>query len=155
MLTWFTESYLCTAADAAASWVMRLYTRDGLIHNPHLTGKVPTREDWIIHRVQIYVWNAGGATGMKAGLVGHLMGGLDSPGVWTPIGGNPATFHPNAGIAYSGEPFVVTHGIGWGFYKPALIADDTVFLRVLYEPVSEVISGSLTRRAQATRIHHG
>lgn len=136
MLTWYKETYEAVAADAADTFLTRLWTPDGILHDPGATGKLSKREDWIVHYLQAYVTKT--TTGyLKPGLVGQLIVGMDWPGSWIPL---QAPHHGcmmmNHGLLYRGGPFRATHGVGWAFYKGALADTDKVILRVLYEPIA-------------------
>lgn len=136
MLTWYTETYEATAADAAATFLTRLWTPDGIVHDPGTTGKLSKREDWSVHYLQAYVTRT--TTGyIKGGLIGQLVLGLDWPGSWMPIiTPHHGAMAMNHGLIYEGPPFRATRGVGWAFYKGALADTDKVILRVLYEPVA-------------------
>lgn len=136
MLTWKSETYAATAADAAGEYVTRLWSPDGAIHDPGASRKLSKREDWLVHYAQVFVL-ATTSGYMKHGLVGQLILGIDYPGGWIPLAArNHNCFHPNYGLLYDGRPFVATHGVGWAFWKPALADTDKVILRLLYEPIA-------------------
>lgn len=136
MRTWYKETYAVTAADAATTNVVRLWTPDGVNHDPGATGKLSKREDWKMDFLQVYVLSTG--TGLiKHGLVGQLILGLDYPGGWTPIvSPYKGALHPNYGLIWRGGPVICTHGFGWWFLKGALADGDKIVTRALYEPIA-------------------
>lgn len=136
MLTWYKQTYEATAADAAAAIITRLWTPDGIIHDPGSTGKLSQREDWAVHQMQVYVTKT--TTGyLKAGLVGQLVVALDYPGAWFPVvAPHHGCLMQNHGLIYRGGPFRATHGVGWAFYKGALADTDKIIMRILYEPIA-------------------
>lgn len=135
MLVWYRELYAATAADAAATFLTRLWTPDGMLHDSGTSRRISKREDWEVHYLQVYVLKT--TTGyMKPGLVGQLIVARDEPGSWLPLGVEGYGCHTmNRGLVYKGPPFRATHGVGWAFYKGALADTDKVALRVLYETV--------------------
>lgn len=136
MLTWYRETYAATATDAASTIAVRLWTPDGILHDPGTSGKISKREDWIVHYLQCYVTKT--TTGyIKAGLVGQLILALDWPGSWMPLAApNHGCHLINHGLIYRGGPFRATHGVGWAFYRGALADTDKVVMRLLYEPIA-------------------
>lgn len=136
MRTWYKETYAVTAADAATTNVVRLWTPDGINHDPGTTGKLSRREDWIVDYLQVYVLRTTSGY-LKPGLVGQLILGLDYPGGWTPlVTPHSGALHPNYGLIWRGGPFIATHGFGWWFLKGALADTDKVITRALYKPLA-------------------
>lgn len=136
MLTWKVETYEVTAADAAATYLTRLWSPDGALHDPGSSGKLSKREDWRVHYLQVYVTSLTSGY-LKPGIVGNLVLGLDYPGSWIPlIDPCRGAHHPNYGLIYQGAPFVATHGVGWAFWKGALADTDKIITRLLYEPIA-------------------
>lgn len=130
---WYRQTYEATAADAAAAITVRLYTPDGVLHDPAVSGQISKREDWLVHHLQCYVLKTTSGM-MKPGLVGQLIIGLDWPGSWMPLI-TPAhgCMMMNHGLIYHGPPFRATHGVGWAMYRGALADTDKVVLRVFYQ----------------------
>lgn len=137
MLTWFRESYVCTAADEAATELLRLWTPDGVQHRVDLVGPSCRREDWNVHYMRVWITTTAGTD--KFGINGELAVGMDYPAGWHPVlelpGGH---YNPNLGQAYQGPPFIATHGVGWHLFKSAVVDTDRVYMQVLYEPIKEV-----------------
>ena len=135
MLTWYNELYEATATDAAATFLARLWTPDGIIHDTSSSSKLGKREDWLIHYLQVYVLRTTSGC-MKSGVVIQLALGLDSPGSWMPlVVSHHSIQRMNSGVVYRGSPFIATHGLGWAVYKGALADTDKVVLRMLYQRI--------------------
>lgn len=133
MLTWYKELYEATAADEASTFLTHLWTPAGTLHDPGATGKLSHREDWLVRYAQVVVLATTSGL-IKPGVLGELALGMDWPGSWVPIATpERGALHGNRGLIYDGSGLLATHGIGWAFYKGALVDTDKVFFRVLYE----------------------
>lgn len=139
MLVWYRETYEITAGDAAAQLLTRMWTPDGIRHDPLASGTTARRQRWSVHQVHVYVLRA--TTGLlKQGLYGGLVMGLEGAGsyVTLPDQAPLGLVHPSRGLVYEGAPFIATHGVGWIFWKGALAQTDKVGFRILYEPVGPI-----------------
>lgn len=134
---WFRDTYEITGGDAGGTFITRMLTPDGVIHDPYTSGKTTRREDWTVYQMMVYVLRTTSGC-YKRGLMGHLALGLEGAGSWLPLSTqDPHGFlHPSQALVYAGPPFLATHGVGWAFYKGALASTDKVTMRILYEPVA-------------------
>lgn len=131
MLTWWRESYEVTAGDAASTIVTRLWTPDGINHDPLATGKGTQRQDWRVETLHVWVLRTTTGT-LKRGVLGELVRTLENCWSFVPLSSH--RFGPLGGL-WTREPFVCTHGFGWAFYRGALAQTDKVYMRALYEPI--------------------